>query len=478
MTVSITYDLAIIGSGPAGVSAAVQAAKLGRRVCIIERNIDNLGGAWIQTGTLPSKTLRELLAMTSSVRVQYGEQWLKHLQDGTTARRLMARAKDVSQRQNQHVRSYLAKNGVIIISGTASLRDPNTIEVTKRGGKTQTVQTTSVLLASGSRPRRPPDIPFDGWRVVDADEILQLATIPKSIVIYGAGVVGCEYACIFAAMGTQTVIADARPQIMTTIDQEIATELQDSMQIVGVEFCLNQKLTAVELSANKVKITLGETGHTSDVLFFAAGRIPNSSDLWHEGITIATDSRGYVLVDDTFRTSVANIYAAGDLIGAPALAATSAHQGRVAASNALGMSGLNFPQNYPVGVYTIPELSSVGYSEEQLQDLGIDYVVGRAHYSEIARGYIRGDSHGKLKLLICKNSHKIIGVHIVGDGACELIHIGMVFMHQECHAQDLLDIVYNYPTLAEGYKIAAFNGLNKLFADGIIAPPPVSEREP
>ena len=477
MTVSITYDLAIIGSGPAGVSAAVQAAKLGRRVCIIERNVDNLGGAWIQTGTLPSKTLRELLAMTSSVRVQYGEQWLKHLKDGTTARRLMARAKDVSQRQNQHVRSYLAKNGVIIISGTASLRDANTIEVTKRGSNPQTVQTISVLLASGSSPRRPQNIPFDGWRIVDADEILHLATIPNSIVIYGAGVVGCEYACIFAAMGTETVIADARPQIMTTIDQEIATELQDSMQTVGIEFHLNQKLTAVELSANKVKTTLGETCHTSDVLFFAAGRIPNSSGLWQEQITVATDSRGYVLVDDNFRTSIANIYAAGDLIGAPALAATSAHQGRVAASNALGLSGLNFPQNYPVGVYTIPELSSVGYSEEQLQDLGIDYVVGRAHYSEIARGYIRGDSHGKLKLLICKNSHKVIGVHIVGDGACELIHIGMVFMHQGCHAQDLLDIVYNYPTLAEGYKIAAFNGLNKLFADGIIAPPPMSETE-
>ena len=472
MIVSTTYDLAIIGSGPAGVSAAVQAAKLGRRVCIIERNVDNLRGAWIQTGTLPSKTLRELLAMTSSVRVQYGEQWLKHLKDGTTAGRLMARATEVSQRQNQHVRSYLAKNGVIIIAGTASLLDANTIEVTRRGSRPKTVQSASVLLASGSSPRRPKQIPFDGWRVVDADEILHIGTIPKSIIIYGAGVVGCEYACIFAALGTQTVIADARPQIMTTIDQEIATELQDSMQTVGVEFLLDQQLTAVELKANKVITTLGKTCHASDVLFFTAGRTPNSAGLWSDKLAIATDSRGHIVVDDTFRTSVANIYAAGDLIGAPALAATSAHQGRVAASNALGMSGLSFPQNYPVGVYTIPELSSVGYSEEQLQEMGIDYVVGRAHYNEIARGYIRGDSHGKLKLLICKNSHKIIGVHIVGDGACELIHIGMVFMHQGCHAQDLLDIVYNYPTLAEGYKIAAFNGLNKLFADGIIAPPP------
>lgn len=473
-----SYDLAIIGSGPAGVSAAVQAAKLGQRVCIIERNVDNLGGAWIQTGTLPSKTLRELLAMTSNVRRQYGEQWLKHLKDGTTAGRLMTRAKEVSQRQNQHVRRYLAKNGVIIVGGTAKLIDNKTIEVSRRGREPKTVQTTNILLASGSSPRRPPEIPFDGWRIVDANEILHLATIPKSIVIYGAGVVGCEYACIFAALGTQTVIADSRPQIMTTIDQEIATELQDSMQTVGIEFLLNQKLTAVELKTDKVQTTFADSQRTSDVLFFAAGRIPNSAGLWDDKIAIDTDERGYVLVDDSFRSSVANIYAAGDLIGTPALAATSAHQGRVAASNALSTSGLKFPKNYPVGVYTIPELSSVGYSEQELQEMGVDYVVGRAHYNEIARGYIRGDSHGKLKLLICRNSHKIIGVHIVGDGACELIHIGMVFMHQGCHAQDLLDIVYNYPTLAEGYKIAAFNGLNKLFVDGIIAPPPTSDLQP
>lgn len=466
------YDLVIIGSGPAGVNAAIQAAKLGKRVCVVERYLDNIGGAWIQTGTLPSKTLREVLAMTSSVRVHSGRQWSQQIVENILAGKLFDRAKEVSQRQERHVRRYLAKNGVALIGGSAFVRKTDTVEVSVSPTNKQTLQTAKILLATGSKPRRPDWIPFDGWRVVDADEILRLEHAPKRILIYGAGVIGCEYACVFAALGVETVIADSRPCIMPDIDREIATELQDSMAAGGIKFLLNKELVAIKPQGLEVNATLDTDVYTIEVLFFAAGRKACSDNLWHSELEIETDKRGTVQVDKGFQTTVTGIYAAGDIIGSPALAATAAHQGRVAASNALGATGLSFPTNFPVGVYTIPELSSVGCTEEQLLREGVPYVVGRAGYREIARGYIRGDSHGKLKLLICRRTHRLIGVHIVGEGACELIHIGMVFMQQGCYAQDLLNIVYNYPTLAEGYKIAAFNALNKIFPGGIIGPPP------
>lgn len=468
-----SYDLAIIGSGPAGVSAAVQAAKLGKRVCIVERDVERIGGTWIQTGTVPSKTLREVLAMTSSVRAHSGAQWSERLVQNMLAGRLFERARHVAQRQEEHVRRYLAKNSVKLLKGTAALRDAQSLSVTHADGE-QVVMAQRILIATGSRPRRPDYVPFDGWRVVDADEVLALEHAPRRILIYGAGVVGCEYACIFASLGVETHIADARPEIMTGIDREVVTELQDSMQAAGVQFLLEHELRDIKVDGLNVETTLNAETHTTDVLFFAAGRTPNSDTINAEAVGVVCDTRGMIKVNADFQSTVASIYAVGDVIGAPALAATSSYQGRVAASNAFGMSSLIFPHNYPTGVYTIPELSSVGYTEEQLIEKGIAYVVGRAGYSEIARGYIRGDSHGKLKLLVSLETHKLIGVHIVGEGACELIHIGMVFMDNNCHVQDLLHVVYNYPTLAEGYKIAAFNALNKIFPDGIIGSPPPS----
>ena len=468
---NINYDLAIIGSGPAGVSAAVQAAKLRKRVCVIERDFERIGGTWIQTGTLPSKTLREVLAMTNSVRAQSGAQWSDRLVQNMLAGRLFERARHATQSQEKHVRRYLAKNDVELLTGEGTLKDAQTITV-RQPNSTLTITARRILLAVGSRPRRPAEVPFDGWRVVDSDEVLRLEHAPRKILIYGAGVIGCEYACIFAALGVETYLADSRPLIMPGIDREVATELYDSMQAMGVHFLLERKLGDINSEDVKVNVTLNEERHSTDVFFFAAGRVPNSDRLNAANVGVKLDERGMVEVNADFQSSVPSIYAAGDLIGMPALAATSSYQGRVAASNALDMRGLNFPQNYPIGVYTIPELSSVGATEEQLLAAKREYVVGRAGYSEIARGYIRGDSHGKLKLLVCRHTHKLIGVHIVGEGACELIHIGMVFMEKNCTAQDLLHVVYNYPTLAEGYKIAAFNALNKIFPSGIIEDPP------
>ena len=465
------YDLVILGSGPAGVSAAVQAAKLRKRVCIIEKDLERIGGTWIQTGTLPSKTLREVLAMTNSVRAQSGPQWSARIVQTMLGGRLFERARHAAQRQEEHVRRYLAKNGVELLAGTGALKDAQHVTVQSKKG-TRVISAERILLATGSRPRRPSSVPFDGWRVIDSDEVLRLENAPNKILIYGAGVIGCEYACIFAALGVETLVADSRPHIMPGIDLEVAEELRASMQAMGVQFLLERELHDIKTDEVAVKVKLNDETHSTDVFFFAAGRMANSDNINAEAVGIERDERGMIKVNAEFQSSVPSIYAAGDVIGVPALAATSSYQGRVAASNAFDRQGLNFPHNYPVGVYTIPELSSVGETEEQLIAAGRDYVVGRAHYHEIARGYIRGDSHGKLKLLVCQRTHKLIGVHIVGEGACELIHIGMVFMEKNCTAQDLLHVVYNYPTLAEGYKIAAFNALNKIFPSGIIEPPP------
>ncbi len=469
----VGYDLAIIGSGPAGVSAAVQAAKLGKRVCVIEKNFESIGGAWIQTGTLPSKTLREVLAMTNSVRAQSGAQWSARIVQAMLAGRLFARARHAAQRQEEHVRRYLAKNSVQLLAGEGKLENAQTVMLQQKES-TQAITATRILIATGSRPRRPASVPFDGWRVIDSDEVLQLEHAPNRIIIYGAGIIGCEYACIFAALGVETLLADSRPHIMPGIDREIATELRDSMQAMGVQFLLARELHTIEPDDTTVAVTLGEETHVTDVFFFAAGRTANSDHINAAAVGVECDERGMIVVNADFQSSVPSIYAAGDVIGVPALAATSSYQGRVAASNAFGLHGLRFPHNYPIGVYTIPELSSVGVTEEQLRAAGREYVVGRAGYREIARGYIRGDSHGKLKLLVCKRTYKLLGVHIVGEGACELIHIGMIFMEKNCTAQDLLHVVYNYPTLAEGYKIAAFNALNKIFPRGIIEPPPAA----
>ena len=472
MTEAKNYDLAIIGAGSAGVSAGIQTAKLQRSVCIID--MGNIGGAWIHTGTLPSKTLREVLAMTNSVRVHAGKKFSAGIVKDMLEGRIFERAKSVSASFEHHVHRYLAKNNVDLLCGKAKIVDRNTVELTVADGKTSIVQAGSILITTGSRPRRPDSIPFDGERILDADEVLQLEYAPRRIVIYGAGVIGCEYACIFAALGVETVLADTRSHIMPSIDKEIATELQAAMQTLGVELHLNEQLQSIDAGyASEIAVELEGGRLTTDMFLYTSGREPNTFGLWDDAVAINVDGKGMIQVDKRFQTSVEGIFAAGDVIGMPALAATSSHQGRIAAANALGISTFDFPSTYPIGVYTIPELSSIGATEEELIVAGIEYVVGRAYYSEIARGFIRGDRHGRLKLLVGRKTHRVLGVHIVGEGACELIHIGMVFMHSLAPVQELAQVVYNYPTLAEGYKIAAFNALNKLFPDGHIGNPSV-----
>jgi len=457
----------VIGSGPAGIHAAVQAAKLRKKVAIIEKTPNALGGAWIHLGTLPSKTLREVLASVHNIRFHVGQNWVRRIVSDLSVPKLLARAREVANQEEQLVRKHLSSNNIQIITGIAQLEDQQTLRVALPEGSSKLIHAVKILIATGSKPRRPSSIPFDGWRIVDSDEILALEQMPKSLVIYGAGVIGCEYACIFSALGIETTIVDERRDILQMLDREVAHELQLSMEDVGVKFKMGFGLKDVQVSGPRVVAKIGDETIESDVFFFAAGRVSTTSRLGLDKLGIKTNDRGAILVNANFQTNVSNIYAAGDAIGPPALAATSADQGRYASCHAFGISTQKFPEIFPIGIYTIPELSSVGKTEEELVAEKAEFVVGRASFEEIARGYIRGDNHGLLKLLVCVKTQRILGIHVVGADACNLIHIGLGMMHSNSPIQDLVSkMIFNYPTLAEAYRVAAFNALNKIFKDG------------
>ena len=466
-------DLAIVGSGPAGYRAALQTAKLGQKVVIVEKKAPQLGGAWIHTGTIPSKTIRESLDAIQAIKFHAGSAWVDRILHYLNAGRLLSRARQVAAAEEAKCKKYYNRYGIEVINGRGTLKSSNVVEVLHDSGETSQLQAKFILVATGSRPRRPKEIPFDGWRVVDADEILQLENIPQSLLIFGGGVIGCEYATIFASLGVNVKILEPRQDIMQYMDREIAGVLRKSMEAKGIDFVCGHNIKEVRCKGPAVDVVLDDDQiHRADVLFFAAGRCPNTENLGLQELGIEVSKRGAIAVDQNFQTSVPSIYAAGDAIGSPALAATSANQGRHVACHAFGACTKPFPKEFPFGVYTIPELSTAGATEEQLKEQGIEYVVGRASYSEVARGYIRGDDHGIMKLIVCRKSHKILGIHIVGHDACNLIHIGLAFMQKGGHAQDLVDMIFNYPTLAEGYRIAAFNALNKLFPKGEIGEPP------
>jgi NAD(P) transhydrogenase len=460
---SAAYDLVVIGSGPAGIQAAIQAARLNKRVAVIEKHPERLGGTWLHTGTIPSKTLREVMAAIRSVHSHVGAHWVERLVNTLSTNRLTERAHTASMDEEKIVRASLAQHKVDLIHGTAFLEDTNVIRINPLNGDSYVLHTEIVVIATGSRPRRPPDMPFDGWRVVDSDDILRLESLPKSITVFGAGVVGCEYACIFSALGVQTTIIDARTRIMQFMDQEIAEELKQSMEGLGVKFELGRQMQKMEVDGPSVRTTYNDLILETDIFFFAAGRESCSDHLGLERVGIEVNDRKAINVNKFFQTSVRNIYAVGDVIGPPALASTSAEQGRLAAAHAFGITDVTFPEFFPIGVYTIPEMSSVGLTEEDLIKTKEPYVVGRARYDQIARGYIRGDSYGLMKIIVCQKTHKIIGVHIVGADAANLIHIGQVAMiagmtiHQFAHST-----IFNFPTLAEGYKIASFHAMAEL----------------
>jgi NAD(P) transhydrogenase len=461
------YDLLVLGSGPAGIHGAVQAAKLGKKVAIIEKNEKALGGAWIHTGTLPSKTIREVVATVQSIKPHVGKEWVDRLVQDLSTDDLKNRAHDVATSEESLVQKHLANNNIEVIRGFGRIEDPFTVRVVRQDGDPIVVRSAFILIGTGSKPRRPDEIPFDDWRIVDSDSILQLEHLPRSLQIYGAGVIGCEYACIFGALGVKTTIIDSRTRIMQTVDQEVAGALKTSMEEMGIEFQLGYTLKKLTTQGPKVIAQYDKGSLESDVFFFAAGRQSNSAHIGLERVDIKTDARGTICVDQFFRTNVPNIYAAGDVIGPPALASTSAEQGRIAVRHAFGDKQCKFPEVYPVGIYTIPEISSVGKTEEMLIQEKAEYVVGRASFDEVARGHIRGESHGLLKILVDVKTKQIVGIHVIGADAANLIHIGLCCMLAGLPLDELVNsVLFNYPTLAEAYRVAAFNALNKIYPNG------------
>lgn len=454
------YDLVVIGSGPAGEKGAAQAASCGRRVALVER-AEHLGGAGINTGTLPSKSLREAALYFSGLRQRglYGIDY--SLKENLTVGDFMHRERTVAAVGRQLVQRTLERDGVDVIWGTASLQDAQTVRVCTRDGEEIALRTRVILIATGSSPRRPPEIPFDHPRVHDSDEILQeLDQIPATMVVAGGGVIGCEYASIFAALDVQVTLVESRDRLLPFVDAEIAERLRQRLEQLGVRFRFNDRVAAVEARADDVRLTL-QSGDAClcEIALFAAGRQSNIAGLGLEALGIQLGPRGLILVNEHYQTSVPNIYAAGDVIGFPALASTSMEQARAAMAHAFDLAYTQAATAVqPLAVYTVPEIAMVGLTEAACTEQRIPYLVGRAYYERNPRGLIIGDTSGMLKLVFAAADKKLLGVHHIGEQASELVHIGAHVLTDGGTIDAFVQAVYNYPTLADIYKYAAIDG--------------------
>ena len=456
------YDLLVIGTGPAGQKAAVQAAKLGKKVGIIERKMV-LGGVCINTGTIPSKSLREAVLYLSGFRHRniYGSAY--RLKKTITIEDLAFRANHVIKHELQIVQDHMARNRIDMFFGTASFLDPHRLRIeTARG----TLELTAdyIVIAVGTEPARPADIPFDNHTIIDTDGLLTLKRIPKSIVIVGGGVIGTEYASMLAALGVPVTLIDKRPRLLEFVDVEIIDALQRQMKELGVTLYHEEEVLAIKRNwDNSIHVSLRNNRPLrTSTLMYAIGRVGATRTLNLDAIGLKPDSRGRLIVNDHLQTTIPHIYAAGDIIGFPALASTSMQQGRHAASHAFGHFDRTDTSLLPYGIYAIPEISMVGRNEEELKQADIPYAVGIARYKEIARGQLIGDETGMLKLLFHRDTKHLLGVHAIGEGATELIHIGQAVMAFHGKIDYFIDTVFNYPTLAECYKVAALDGMNRL----------------
>jgi len=457
------YDLVVIGSGPAGQKGAIAAAKVGKRVAIIDRTV-MIGGVSVHTGTIPSKTIREAIFQLtgSAVKALYGNEHRSH--SDISVQDVSSRVIAIVARETEVIRAQLKRNGIAILQGTAHFLDPYTVEV-HDGGEEFSVRGAKILIACGTRPAHSPEIPFDNHRIVDTDHLADLGGLPKEIIVVGAGVVGLEYASFMAALGADVTVIDQRPAVLEFVDRQIVEALSYHLRELGVTFRLAEKVTHVEIDTlrNRVCVEL-ESGKRvlGDALIYAVGRQANGDQLDLEPSGLGTDSRGRLKVNQFFQTEVPHIYAAGDVIGFPALARTSMEQGRLAACHMFGIPFEHMPDLFPYGIYTIPEISMVGQTEETLTANRIPYEVGIAKYSELAKSMMLGDEAGILKLLFDPETHKLLGVHALGQRATEIIHIGQAVLFYGGSVEYFRDMVFNYPTLAEAYKVAALDGLNKL----------------
>jgi len=463
------FDLVVVGSGPAGQKAAIQAAKLGKTVALVERHV-SLGGACVNTGTIPSKTIREAILYLTGLnqRAIYGQSY--RLKESVSIEDIAVRTRHVVEAERQVIRDQLLRNHVTVFDGCARFVDTHTLAIDGRDGSERRVSAQGVVIATGSTPAHPPEIEFNGSTVLDSDDIvLRLATLPSTIVIVGAGVIGVEFASMFAALGSRVTIVDARETMLDFCDPEITEALRYHLRELNVVFRFGERVERVEARGAGTLTTLA-SGKVipADVVFYSAGRIGAVADLHLENAGLEADSRGRIAVDDTYRTSLPHVYAVGDVVGFPSLASASAEQGRLAACHLFGIPNHGGKAPLPIGIYSIPEISYVGKTEPELTEAMVPYEVGISHYRELARGQILGESHGLVKLLVSPADRTLLGVHAFGAGATEVVHIGQAVMGLGGTIDYLVESVFNYPTFAEAYKVAALDALNKLRAVTLI----------
>jgi NAD(P) transhydrogenase len=457
------FNFIVIGSGPAGKSAAIQASKLGKTVLMVEKN-PIIGGVSVHTGTLPSKTLRETVMFLTGWR-QRGFYGLSYkVKQNITAEDLKHRLHATLQHEVEVLRHQINRNSVIGVNGQAEFFDEKTIRVKMLDGEEKIYTADKFLICVGTRPHRPAHIPFDGSSVIDSDDILNLKTIPKSLLVVGAGVIGIEYATIYNALDTEVTIVDAHDRILDFVDNEIIEEFTHHLRDSNVTLRLHEEVDTIKKRDDGRVITRLKSGKSivADTVLFAAGRQGATQELSLEKANLSADKRGRIKVNENYQTDQAHIFAAGDVIGFPSLASTSMEQGRVAACFAFESGSPNETGLFPYGIYSVPEISMVGLTEQQCQQQNIAYEVGTARFREIARGQIMGLREGKLKMLFSIQDHSLLGVHIVGEGATELVHIGQAVIALGGKLDYFIQTVFNYPTLAEAYKVAALDAWNRL----------------
>jgi NAD(P) transhydrogenase len=457
------YDLIVIGSGPSGQRAAVAASKMKKRVAVVESRAV-VGGVCVNTGTIPSKTMREAVLHLSgyNYRSVYGINY--RVKERITMADLAFRVQAVIKTEVDVTEAQLSRNGIEIVHGTASFVDANHVRVQGLSGDS-TIESERIIIGVGTKPASSPKVPINGRTIINSDQVLDLPALPKSLVVVGGGVIGVEYTCMFATLGVRVTLIEKRAKLLEFADQEIVESLSYHLRDSRVTMRLGEEVSSVEeLPDGTVVANLESKKRVSgDALLYAVGRQGAIEDLNLAAAGIEADNRGRIPVDEHYQTKVPNIYAVGDIVGFPSLASVSMEQGRIAAARAFNDNHTSSnPSFYPYGIYTIPEISFIGKTEEQLTDEDVPYEVGMAFYRETARGQIRGDTTGRLKLIFHPDTRKVLGVHIIGEGASELVHIGQAVMIMGGTVDYFVDTVFNYPTLAECYKAAAFNGLGRL----------------
>ncbi len=460
--IEMTADIVVIGSGPAGQKAAIQAAKLNKKVIVVEK-LQAPGGNCLYYGTIPSKTIREAIVDLTrfnernfyDIMPDVGEISVDQL--GGRLHRVLDEERTIIWRQ-------FKKNNIELLQGSARFVDQNHLEITDDSNVVlYKIQSSYFMIATGSKPRNPLDVPFDTEVILDSTRMLKALKIPKTAIVLGGGIIGAEYASFFAPLGTEVTIVDKRDHILPMLDAEIGIHLQTALTDLGLKFLGNKEPALVERRNDHAYVLFKDGSHIeADVLLYALGREASIDGLGLENLGVFVNAKGYIPVNALFQTAIPTVYAIGDVIGGPSLASTSMEQGRLAALHACGVETHSFPEVFPIGIYTIPEISCCGYTEEQLKQLGYRYEVGRAYYYEIARSHIVGSNVGLFKILFHSDTLEILGVHIVGRAATEVIHIGQVAMSFGAKVNYFIDQVFNYPTFAEGYRIAALNGYNKI----------------